>query len=44
MFLITEANRQLNKIVPNILSQTKTGTKEIYHFTDEGTATWYDLA
>ena len=34
----------LAQAIVDILSQTKTGTKEIYHFTDEGTATWYDLA
>lgn len=27
-----------------MLPQIKEGTQEIYHFTDEGTATWYDLA
>lgn len=34
----------LAQAIVDMLPQIKTGTKEIYHFTDEGTATWYDLA
>ncbi|MBR2082575.1 MAG: dTDP-4-dehydrorhamnose reductase [Elusimicrobiaceae bacterium] len=34
----------LARAIVDILPQIKPGTKEIYHFTDEGTATWYDLA
>nr|QGT50684.1 NAD(P)-dependent oxidoreductase [uncultured Elusimicrobia bacterium] len=34
----------LAQAVLKILPQIKTGQKEIYHFTDEGAATWYDFA
>lgn len=34
----------LAQAIADILPQIKPGTREIYHFTDEGTATWYDLA
>ena len=34
----------LAQAIVNVLPYIKPKTKEIYHFTDEGTATWYDLA
>lgn len=34
----------LAQAIVDMLLQIQPGTKEIYHFTDEGTATWYDLA
>ena len=34
----------LAQAIVDMLPQIKTGKKAIYHFTDEGTATWYDLA
>lgn len=34
----------LAQAIADILPQIKPNTQEIYHFTDEGTATWYDFA
>lgn len=34
----------LAQAIVDILPLIKLGTQAIYHFTDEGTATWYDLA
>lgn len=34
----------LAEAIVRILPQIKRGTNEIYHFTDEGSATWYDFA
>lgn len=34
----------LAQAIAAILPQIKPGTREIYHFTDEGCASWYDLA
>ena len=34
----------LAQAIVQILPQIKTGSKEIYHFTDEGVCSWYDLA
>ncbi len=34
----------LAQAIVDILPQIKLGAKEIYHFTDEGGVTWYDLA
>ena len=34
----------LAEAIVRILPQSKRGAKEIYHFTDEGSATWYDFA
>lgn len=34
----------LAQAVVDILPLIKPGTKQLYHFTDEGSATWYDLA
>lgn len=34
----------LAQALVDILPKIQPNTKEIYHFTDEGTATWYDLA
>ncbi len=34
----------LAQAIVDILPNLQPATKEIYHFTDEGTATWYDLA
>lgn len=34
----------LAQALVDILPHIQPGTREIYHFTDEGTATWYDLA
>ena len=34
----------LAETIVRILPQIKHSTKEIYHFTDEGAATWYDFA
>ncbi len=34
----------LAQALVDILPQIKPNTQEVYHFTDEGTASWYDLA
>ena len=34
----------LAETIVQMLPQIKRGTNEIYHFTDEGSATWYDFA
>jgi dTDP-4-dehydrorhamnose reductase len=34
----------LAKVVVEILSKVKEGTKEIYHFSNEGICSWYDFA
>ena len=34
----------LAQAIVDILPQIKTGTREVYHFTDEGICSWYDLA
>lgn len=34
----------LAQAIVDVLPQIKLNTQEIYHFTDEGSATWYDLA
>lgn len=34
----------LAEAIVRILPQIKRGTNEIYHFTDEGSSTWYDFA
>ncbi|WP_428042184.1 dTDP-4-dehydrorhamnose reductase [Candidatus Avelusimicrobium fimicolum] len=34
----------LAQVILRILPQIKCGQKETYHFTDEGSATWYDFA
>ncbi len=34
----------LARAIVDILPHIKPGTQEIYHFTDEGSATWYDFA
>ncbi len=34
----------LAKAIAQILTQIKTGTKEIYHFSNEGVCSWYDFA
>ncbi len=34
----------LAQTIVHILPQIKTGTRSIYHFTDEGVCSWYDLA
>lgn len=34
----------LARVILQVLSQIKPGSKEVYHFTDDGVASWYDLA
>lgn len=34
----------LAQVIIHILPQIKPGTRKIYHFTDEGVCSWYDLA
>ena len=36
--------KDLAQAIVNILPQIKTGTKEVYHFSNEGVCSWYDFA
>ena len=36
--------KDLGSVVIELLPRLKTGMKEIYHFSNEGTASWYDFA